>query len=172
MVIGSFEKEQGKGLPLGNVTSQLFANIYLNELDRFAKHVLKTRHYFRYCDDFIIVHHDRNFLETISKRIGTFLHEELLLDLHPNKVEIRKVSQGMDFLGYVVFPHRIALRTATKKRLLRRLKDARKKFRSGRMTGEVFEGTVNSYLGVLSHSRNRKMKRWVWKLRESVMKRN
>ena len=63
LIFASFEKEKGKGLPLGNVTSQLFANIYLNELDQYMKHTLKAKHYFRYSDDFVVVHRDRKFLE-------------------------------------------------------------------------------------------------------------
>lgn len=168
IVFSSFEKEKGKGLPLGNVTSQLFANIYLNELDRFVKHQLKARHYFRYCDDFVIAHPDKDFLEEAMKRISDFLSKTLLLDLHPNKVEIRKIGQGIDFLGYIIFPHRVILRAATKKRLLRKLDDARSKFLSEKMTEETFGSIVNSYLGILVRSRNRKLKRWVWKLKGSI----
>ncbi|MDO8565991.1 MAG: reverse transcriptase/maturase family protein [Candidatus Moranbacteria bacterium] len=166
IIFASFEKEKGKGLPLGNVTSQLFANIYLNELDQFAKHTLKARHYFRYCDDFIIVHRNRIFLEEALVKIRAFVSETLFLELHPYKVEIRKVSQGIDFLGYVILPHRTVVRMATKSRLLRKLNDARKNFRTGKITGETFGSIIHSYLGVLLHSRNRRIRRWVWKLRE------
>ena len=123
-IFASFEKAKGKGLPLGNVTSQLFANIYLNELDQFVKHRLKAKHYFRYCDDFVIVHTDSKFLESATEQIRTFLREELQLELHPYKVQIRKVGQGIDFLGYVVLPHAILIRTSTKRRLLRKLDEA------------------------------------------------
>ncbi|MEK9151014.1 MAG: RNA-directed DNA polymerase [Patescibacteria group bacterium] len=168
IIFASFEKEKGKGLPLGNVTSQLFANIYLNELDQFAKHTLKARHYFRYSDDFVIVHSNRIFLEEALVKIRLFVSEKLLLVLHPYKVEIRKVNQGIDFLGYVILPHRTVVRMTTKRRLLRKLSDARKNFRKGKITEETFGSIVNSYLGVLSHSRNRKVRRWVWKLRELI----
>lgn len=123
LIFASFEKEKGKGLPLGNVTSQLFANIYLNELDQYAKHVLKAKHYFRHCDDFVIVHHDKKFLEECIVRVAQFLKEKLRLELHPHKVEIRKVNQGIDFLGYVVLPHAVVVRTKTKRRIRRKIKE-------------------------------------------------
>lgn len=123
VVFASFSKSKGKGLPLGNVTSQLFANIYLNEFDQFAKHALKAKHYFRYCDDFVIVHHDREFLERSLMRIAQFLREKLCLELHPLKIEIRKVSQGVDFLGYVILPHAIVMRTKTKRRISRKIQE-------------------------------------------------
>lgn len=94
IIFESFQKEKGKGLPLGNVTSQLFANIYLNELDQFIKHELKARYYFRYCDDFVIVHHERKFLEDAISYIGNFLNQKLLLLLHPDKVKICTVQGG------------------------------------------------------------------------------
>jgi len=168
IIFASFEKEKGKGLPLGNVTSQLFANIYLNELDQFAKHILKARHYFRYSDDFIIVHSNRIFLEEALVRIRSFVSEKLSLELHPYKVEIRKVNQGIDFLGYVILPHRTVIRMATRRRLLWKLSDARKNFRKRKITEETFRSIINSYLGVLSHSRNQKVRRWVWKSHELI----
>lgn len=157
LLLDSFAKTQGKGLPLGNVTSQLFANIYLNELDQFCKHKLKTRQYFRYCDDFITLHVDRVFLEDVLCKITTFLREKLLLELHPHKVEIRKLSQGVDFLGYVVLPHALVIRTSTKKRLLRKVGETRRALAEGETSQETFSSIITSYLGVLSHCRNRKI---------------
>lgn len=138
-IISSFEKEKGKGLPLGNVTSQLFGNVYLNEFDQFIKHRLKATYYARYCDDFVIISHTREFLERSIPAIARFLRASLLLELHPRKVDIRKARQGIDFLGYVVFPHYMIVRTSTKKRIL-------KNIRKG-----VSEEAKQSYLGILSH---------------------
>lgn len=135
VILKSFEKTKGKGLPLGNVTSQMFGNVYMHRFDHFIKHMIKARFYLRYCDDFVIVHRDRKFLEGSLEKIETFLREKLQLELHPNKIEIRKVSQGIDFLGYVVLPHAIVLRTKTGKRIMRK----------------VNEKNIQSYLGVLSH---------------------
>ncbi len=159
LIMASFEKEKGKALPLGNVTSQLFANVYLNELDQFAKHSLGAIHYFRYCDDFIIVHKDRALLERLISRIQLFLKEKLELELHPNKVEIRKIRQGIDFLGYVTLPHDVNIvRTNTKRRMMRKIKKAKKDLDRERITEETFGSIVSSYLGVLSHSRSEKTK--------------
>ncbi|MEK7118219.1 MAG: reverse transcriptase/maturase family protein [Patescibacteria group bacterium] len=158
VLLNSFTKTQGKGLPLGNVTSQLFANIYLNEFDQFVKHNLKIKYYFRYCDDFVILHTDRTFLDDALNKISFFLREKLLLELHPQKVEIRKLHQGIDFLGYVVLPHALVLRTSTKKRLLQKVGEAERAFEEDTITQETFSAIITSYLGVLSHSRNRKVK--------------
>lgn len=138
-IIESFETSPHKGLPLGNVTSQIFANIYLNELDQFVKHTLKARHYIRYCDDFVILDESKSTLETLTGHIRTFLRGHLFLELHPHKVTIRKLQQGTDFLGYVSLPHYRVLRTRTKKRMLKR----------------VNENNLPSYLGLLKHCRGK-----------------
>lgn len=133
-IIKSFEKSPGTGLPLGNVTSQLFANIYLNELDQFIKRRLKIRYYLRYCDDFIILGNPRHF-PGFLRQISQFLAEQLKLKLHPNKIVVRKFSHGIDFLGYILRPHHILVRTRTKRRIFRRLEAK----------------NFPSYLGVLDH---------------------
>ncbi len=138
----------GKGLPLGNVTSQLFANVYLNELDQFVKHVLKEKYYLRYCDDFVIHGKDDHHLVSLIIRLNNFVNEKLKLSLHPRKVEIRKLSQGIDFLGYVTLPHYRILRTKTKKRMLKKLM-----LRDGRE-----EARLQSYLGMLRHCSGQKIK--------------
>ncbi len=152
IVLGSFEKSPGKGLPLGNVTSQLFANIYMNEFDQYVKHTLKQRHYFRYCDDFVILAHTKAELRVLLGKIEVFLREELLLEPHPHKVEIRKVSQGIDFLGYVAFPHHRRLRTKTRRRVL-------KKIQVKSETPEKKLSQLASYQGVAKHARERLLQR-------------
>ena len=141
-IIKSFQEEQNKGLPLGNVTSQLFANIYLNEFDQFMKHKLKVKYYLRYTDDFIILHQDENYLKELLPTIKSFLKDELKLELHPNKVFIKKLSQGIDFLGYVVLPHHRVLRTKTKRRMFKKLNAK----------------NLQSYLGLLKHCNGYKIK--------------
>ena len=160
-IISSFHIERGKGLPLGNVTSQLFSNIYLNELDQYVKHVLKEKFYLRYCDDFIILNRERERLAEIVPRINEFLKSRLQLCLHPQKVEIRKLSQGIDFLGYVVLPHHIVLRTKTKRRMFKKLRQKRLALESGRITPESYHQTLQSYLGILKHGDNHDLETWV-----------
>src|SRR3989344_4649393 len=113
-IIKSFSVSINNGLPLGNITSQLFANIYLNELDQFVKHKLKIKYYIRYCDDFVILGDDKKYLEKLIPGINNFLKEKLKLFLHSDKISIRKYHQGIDFLGYITFPHYRILRTKTK----------------------------------------------------------
>lgn len=134
-IVLSHGAETGKGIPLGNVTSQLFANIYLHELDWFMKQQLGIKHYIRYCDDFVIVSTDKSYLQSLIAPIRSFLKHELQLDLHPTKVSIRPWSQGVDFLGHVLLPHATMLRTKTESRMLAR----------------VTEQNLSSYLGICSH---------------------
>lgn len=113
--------EQGKGLPIGNLTSQLFANIYLNELDGFIKHRLKVQLYIRYVDDFVIVSKDRAYLVSLIEIIEKFLIEYLRLDLHPIKRKIFSSRSGIDFLGYFIRPYYKVVRFGNIKRFLRRV---------------------------------------------------
>ncbi len=141
-----------RGLPIGNLTSQLFANIYLNELDQFVKQKLKIKYYTRYTDDFIIVSTDENFLKIALEKIRIFLQEKLKLELHPDKIFIRKYGQGADFLGYVVRPSHILLRTKTKKRIFSKMRRKAEKLRQGLIEEDKFMESLNSYLAVLSHA--------------------
>jgi RNA-directed DNA polymerase len=92
-----------KGMPLGNLTSQFFANVYLNELDYFVKHKLKAKYYLRYIDDFVILHSSKEQLEIWKKQIDKFLKKELKLEFHPEKSRIIPLSRGIDFVGFRIF---------------------------------------------------------------------
>ncbi|MDO8430637.1 MAG: reverse transcriptase domain-containing protein [Candidatus Taylorbacteria bacterium] len=172
LIIRSFETNPGKGLPLGNVTSQLFANIYLNELDQFIKHVLKVKYYLRYCDDFIILEQNQDLLKEYIKRIGIFLQEKLYLQLHPNKVNIRKCTQGIDFLGYVVLPDHVVLRTKTKERIIRKIIFLKEQLDKGFIIQETFDQTLQSYLGILKHCNGYKIQQEILDLAYSDLKSN
>jgi RNA-directed DNA polymerase len=139
-------------LPIGNLTSQLFANIYLNELDQFIKHKLKIKYYARYTDDFVIVSSDENYLKAILEKIRIFFLNKLNLELHPDKVFIRKYRQGADFLGYVVRPSHILLRTKTKRRIFNKMRRKAEELRQGLIEEEKYWQSLNSYLAVLSHA--------------------
>jgi len=147
-VVESFHSTAtGKGLPLGNLTSQLFANVYMDEFDQFVKHVLKQKYYIRYADDFVIMNQSREKLLEVLPMIEEFLKNNLKLSLHPDKVFIKTIASGVDFLGWVHFPKHRVLRTKTKKRMFKRLKDIFYK-------PEV----VYSYLGLLKHGNANKLK--------------
>lgn len=140
-VIESFSTlgREDVGLPLGNLTSQLLVNIYMNEFDQYMKHKLKAKCYIRYADDFVILSEDRKQLEDMIPEIRIFLAKKLKLELHSDKLFLKTLASGVDFLGWVHFPDHRVLRTATKRRMIRNL--------------EVNSSTeaVNSYLGMLAH---------------------
>jgi retron-type reverse transcriptase len=156
-VIESFSSEFSseediKGTPIGNLTSQLFVNIYMNRFDQFVKHKLKIKHYIRYTDDFAVVHQNEDYLWDMKNKMESFLENELKLSLHPEKVCVRKYSQGIDFLGYVVLPKVKLLRTKTKRRMMRKMKLKAKRFVCGEVSEESLFQSFNSYLGILSHA--------------------
>jgi retron-type reverse transcriptase len=151
-IVGSFQSTgPGKGLPLGNLTSQLLINVYMNEFDQFIKHKLKAKYYIRYADDFVIMHHEKGVLVDILPKVKSFLSEQLKLLLHPDKVFIKTAVSGVDFLGWVHFPHHRVIRTTTKNRMFKKIKDSQEK-------PEV----VQSYLGLLSHGNG-------WKLQQKII---
>lgn len=146
-VIVSFSSgTPGTGLPLGNLTSQLFANVYLNEFDQWVKHTLKAKQYIRYADDFVLMSVDRGILEKATTKIDNFLREKLKLDLHPDKVFIKTLASGVDFLGWIHFSDHRVLRTVTKKRMMRRIRETEGK-----------KETTQSYLGMLRRGNARKL---------------
>jgi retron-type reverse transcriptase len=150
-VIDSFSiSKPGIGLPLGNLTSQLFCNVYMNEFDQFVKHGLKAKHYIRYADDFVFLSDDKNWLSELIPRISQFLEEKLKLHMHPDKVYIKSFASGLDFLGWIHFPKYRRLRGATKRRMFRRIKESLK------------NETLQSYLGLLSHGN-------AWRLSEEII---
>lgn len=155
-IVRSFSKD--KGIPIGNLTSQIFANIYLNKLDRFVKHELKIKYYLRYCDDFVIVSDDDTYLEKLTDEIEAFVQTNLKLSLHENKKFIRKYTQGIDFLGYVLLPHIILPRTKTKRRIFRKIKQ--------KLGSPNFNQSLQSYLGYLGHANSykltQKLKNQIW----------
>ena len=157
-IIYSFQRERAKGIPLGNLTSQLFSNIYLNELDQFVKQDLCVKYYIRYVDDFMILGRDKAHLQNTLVHIDRFLSKELKLQLHEQKVSIRLWHEGVDFLGYVIFPHYSVLRTKTKKRILKKIKIRQAEMSEGTTRKDKFKQTQQSYLGMLKYCRARKIK--------------
>jgi retron-type reverse transcriptase len=139
-IIKSFHSiEVGVGLPLGNLTSQLFVNIYMNEFDQFMKHKMKAKYYIRYADDFVILSQDQNYLLEMTSKIADFLYENLKLRLHPDKVFVKTLASGVDFLGWVHFPDYRVLRTVTKRRMMKKLEN------------EMASESEASYMGLMSH---------------------
>ena len=143
---------KGKGVPIGNLTSQLFANICMNEFDQFIKHEMKVKCYVRYTDDFAVVSSDRQYLEQIIPNITHFLNHKLKLKLHPKKIVIRKLRQGVDFLGYIIFPKHRLIRSKTKRRMFTKMRHRIEEYKLGQISRLTLEQSLQSYLGVLSHA--------------------
>ncbi len=145
------------GLPLGNLTSQLFANVYLNRFDQWVKHKLKAKFYIRYADDFVFLSSDKNWLESIIPQIQEFLQTNLKVSLHPDKLFLNTVASGVDFLGWVNFPDHRLLRSKTKQRMFRNIRSS---------TGEA---SLKSYMGLISHGNTGKIRGrvieeyWLWR---------
>lgn len=154
-IINSFHKSPGKGLPLGNVTSQLFANVYFNSFDWYVKKELEIKYYVRYCDDFVIPSSNPSNLSRLVPLLQEFLMTKLKLELHPNKVSIRKFHQGIDFLGAVLLPRHSVLRTRTKERIIDKSYKLLKQFQAGKLSKERAYQSLVSYLGHLSHIKSR-----------------
>ncbi len=136
-----------KGIPIGNLTSQLFANVYLNELDHFVKRVLRERYYLRYMDDFLILSVDKEHLSSCKDRIREFLRDRLKLELHPKKAEIFPIDRGLDFLGYVLRDGKRYLRKSTVKRFLKRRRRHAAMVKNGKMAESLFENANASWRG-------------------------
>lgn len=132
---------KSKGLPIGNLSSQFFANVYLNELDQFAKHKLKVGHYARYVDDLVMFGDCGSDLNDKYELMCNFVSENLLIEFHPNKKEINTVDKGINFVGYIIKPHRKYLRRTTVENLYSKVPD--------RQTFKELQPTVNSYFGMM-----------------------
>ena len=152
----------GVGIPLGNLTSQVFANVYLNELDRFVKHELRAKYYIRYMDDFVIVHHDKNQLHKWRQDIEQFLHRSLRLQTN-SKTQVfpiaRKSGRSLDFLGYRIYSTHKLLRKSSVKRIKTKLKKHRKQYALGEIKLIDINQNIQSWLGHASHADTYNLKR-------------
>ena len=150
----------GLGLPIGNLTSQLFSNVYLNEFDQFMKRKLKCKYYGRYVDDAAVVSSDKKWLLSLVPEIRSFLSTELGLDLHMGKLEISEVHHGVEFLGSYIKPYRTYISNHALQRILKKIQefDYRKPWKVLR--------SVNSYLGIFMHSSSYNLCRRIFMTKE------
>lgn len=159
-----FHAEPGCGFPIGNLTSQLFGNIYLNDFDHFAAHSLPGVRYGRYVDDMLFVHRDKEALKGLMLRIRGYLWRELALEMHPKKIYLQHHSKGVDFLGASIRPYRILSRHRMKGNMWiaimrwNRILEHQKGMLSNRQVAELLS-SINSYLGNLSAYRTRALRR-------------
>lgn len=139
-----FFTKENCGLPIGNLTSQLFGNIYLNSFDHFVKERLKVKYYGRYVDDIYFMHTDKEFLKQLIPKINTYLRKNLKLGLHPKKIYLQEKSKGFPFLGAIIKPNRIY----PNKRIIKNFKQKIDLVLQGKLSNPSF---FNSYLGQLKH---------------------
>lgn len=138
------------GMPIGNLLSQVFANIYLDVLDQFCKRELGIHYYIRYMDDVIILCNDKVQLREWKDKIENFLLTELELNLN-SKTCIRPISQGIEFVGYRIWPEHVVIRKSTSLRIKRALKGMTVKYANYEITMQDVTSTLRSYLGMLEH---------------------
>lgn len=178
-----FYSPDGCGLPIGNLTSQLFSNVYLNELDHYVKCQLKCKYYGRYVDDFVIVHPDKDYLKSLIPILSTYLSTTLHLTLHPKKIYLQHCTKGAKFLGAIIKPYRIYIGNRSKGNFYKTIKDWNKFVENqpnneiGQLQLKQFVTSINSYLGILKHFNTYKLRKqmifkhlsgWWWKNGYSV----
>lgn len=165
-----FHSQPNCGLPIGNLTSQLFGNVYLNSFDHWVKQALGIKYYGRYVDDFILIHESKEYLRSLIEPIRAYLKNELHLTLHPNKIYLQHYSKGVQYLGAVIKPHRIYIANRTKGNFYNAIEKHNKIARDhlpGKTKQKIvttiskcnptkaerkdFESSMNSYLGIMRH---------------------
>ena len=152
------ERIAGIGMPIGNLTSQMFANLYLNELDQFVRHILREKYYMRYMDDALLLHPDKKHLWQMKQEIQRFVEEQLRLVLN-NKTTVRTINQGVDWVGYRVWSTHRKLRKSTAKKMKRRLKYLQRAYARGEVGFDEVNASVQSYLGLLKHCNSYHLRR-------------
>jgi len=164
-----FKAAPDKGLPIGNLTSQFFANVYLNELDQFVKHSLNIKYYIRYADDFVILSRDREKLLLWKKEIEKFLMEKLKLELNPKMEKLRPISTGIDFLGYIVRPKYMLVRRRVVNNCKLKLKELARNVGANQemlqFSPELVKKTKESFSSYLAHFKSANS----YKLKQSIL---
>nr|NQU91146.1 hypothetical protein [Bacteroidota bacterium] len=157
-----FYADKDCGLPIGNLTSQLFGNVYMNEFDHFIKHDMGIRYYGRYVDDFVIVHQNKDYLKSLIPKIRNYLQQELHLELHPQKIYLQHFSKGVKFLGTVIKPNRIYIANRTKGNFYQAIQKHNRIARDHKPTKEeqaAFLSSMNSYLGIMMHYKTYRLRK-------------
>jgi len=172
-----FFAEKNKGLPIGNLTSQLFGNVYLNDFDHFVKSIPGVRYYGRYVDDIVIVHRDKKYLKFITPLLKEYLQSNLSLELHPKKIYLQHFSKGVSFLGTVIKPHRIYIKNRIKGSFYQKIQYwnnllLKKQYKFTKKDIKQFLSSINSYLGIMKHYNTYKLCKKILTQKLSVHFRN
>lgn len=150
-IILANSSNEGKGIPLGNLTSQSFANIYLDKLDQFVKHKLKVKYYIRYVDDFVILHNSKNQLVEWKEEIDKFLREKLEIELHPEKSQILKLEKGIKFLGFRTFTNHRLLRKSNMNHFERKFNQMKIQFNEKILTRDKAIEKLEGWIAYAKH---------------------
>lgn len=163
-----FKADDNCGLPIGNLTSQLFGNVYMNDFDHYVKCQLKCKYYGRYVDDFVIIHRDKYFLKSLLPQLSAYLQNNFHLTLHPNKIYLQPLEKGVKFLGAIIKPHRTYIGNRTKGNFFRKLKTWNRSVEQStdnslsKLELQKFISSINSYLGI-------SLQFDTWKLRKKMI---
>ena len=159
-----FFSKEGKGFPIGNLTSQLFGNIYLDDLDHFVREKLEIKYYGRYVDDMVFIHNDKEFLKLAIHKIREYLKIELGLVLHPKKIYLQHFKNGVYFLGVFIKPYRIYIGKKTKNNFYEKIREWNYEKKNDseiieKCKLEKFVACVNSYLGIMKHYKTHRLRK-------------
>jgi len=157
-----FHSKPNCGLPIGNLTSQVFANFYMDSFDHYVKYDLKIRYYGRYVDDFVIVHESKEYLKNLIPKLSDYLQTELHVTIHPKKIYLQHYSKGLKFLGTVILPNRIYIANRTKGNFYTAIEKQNQIARDHKPNKEeqaAFLSSMNSYLGIMKHYNSYKLRK-------------
>jgi len=154
--------EENRGLPVGNLTSQFFANIYLNKLDHFVKQSLGYQAYVRYMDDFILFSDDPQELKQALKQIDKFVQQELELRIKPQSVQFNRVSHGIPYLGYRIFPKLLRIRRENLKRCLTGMERTEQAYIKGKISADVLYQSTRSRMGFIGFANSTLLLQTIW----------
>lgn len=150
-----FQTKGPRGIPIGNLTSQLFANIYLHQADMYAKQQLKIRRYIRYMDDILFFHEDKSQLHAWQLAMTEFLYENLYLTVNPRKVRLYPAAQGVDFVGYIVFPKYMRLRGSSVRRFKKRYRRQLQHYLQGDMSMKQIQFSFDCWQAHAAHAKTK-----------------
>jgi len=157
-----FYSPKDVGLPIGNLTSQLFSNVYLNDFDHYMKETLKLKYYGRYVDDFIAIHPSKDYLVEIKREVNDFLTERLHLCLHPRKMYLQHYAKGINFLGAYIKPNRIYINNRTKRKFFSAVRETDRLLGNEGVNKALLctvRASLNSYLGIVRHYNTYRLRR-------------
>lgn len=154
-----FYAKDNCGLPIGNYTNQVLANLYLTPLDHFIKHNLKIKHYVRYVDDLVLIHSDKEQLKVAMSLIKEYVEKELNLLIHPKKIYLQHYQKGAEFLGVFIKPYRSYVTRRIKNNSYQAIRNINISLKEEKVDVDIILSKINSYLGLLSHSNTYNLKK-------------